>query len=116
VGSVDPLIESAPSNEACVEVRDIVPPAPPGGLAVVPRDGALEVVWSPSPDVGLATYRVYRAAAGAEAERVAEIPAGTTTWVDTTGEGGVLYRYTVTAVDAAGNEGPSSGSAEGIRQ
>ena len=116
VGSVDPLIESAPSNEACVEVRDIVPPAPPSGLAVVPRDGALEVVWSPSPDAGLATYRVYRAAAGAEAEKVAEIPAGTTTWVDTTGEGGTLYRYTVTAVDAAGNEGPPSGSAEGIRQ
>jgi hypothetical protein len=116
VGSVDPLIESAPSNEACVEVRDIVPPGPPSGLAVVPRDGALEVVWSPSPDASLAGYRVYRAVSGAEAERVAEVPAGTTTWVDSTGEGGVLYTYTVTAVDAAGNEGPPSGSAEGIRR
>lgn len=116
VGSVEPLIESAPSNEACIEVRDVVPPSPPSGLAVVPREGALEVVWSPSSDGGLASYRVYRAAAGGEREQVAEIAAGTTTWVDTTGEGGVLYRYTVTAVDAAGNEGPPSGSAEGIRQ
>jgi hypothetical protein len=114
-GSIDPLIESAPSNEVCLEVRDVIPPSPPSGLAVVPREGALEVVWSPSSDAGLAGYRVYRWEGEAEPELVAEIPAGTTTWLDDTGRGGVLYRYTVTAVDAAGNEGPTSGAAEGIR-
>ena len=115
VGSVDPLIESAPSNEACLTVSDVIPPAPPSGLAVVPRDGALEVVWSPTPDASLASYRIYRASDRGESEQIAEVPAGTTTWLDTAGEVGVLYRYSVTAVDGAGNEGPSSGSAEGIR-
>ena len=95
--------------------RDVVPPAPPSGLAVVPREGALEVVWSPSPDAGLDGYRVYRWVDEGERELVAEIAAGTTTWLDDTGQGGILYRYTVTAVDAAGNEGPASGVAEGIR-
>ncbi len=31
VGSVDPLIESAPSNEVCLDVRDIAPPPPRRG-------------------------------------------------------------------------------------
>jgi hypothetical protein len=116
VGSVEPLIESAPSNEVCLEVRDVVPPAPPSGLAVVPRAGGLEVVWSPGGEAGLASYRIYRGVGDGEPERVGEVPAGTTTWLDTTGESGVLYRYRVSAVDAAGNEGAPSGSAEGIRQ
>ena len=115
VGSVDPLIESAPSSEACLQVKDIVPPGPPSGLAVVPRGGGLEVVWSPATDGGVASYRIYRSTGGGEAERIGEVPVGTTTWLDASGESAVLYRYSVTAVDGAGNEGPPSGSAEGIR-
>jgi predicted small lipoprotein YifL len=113
VGSVEPLIESAPSNEVCLDVRDIVPPAPPSGLAVVPRGGGLEVVWSPSSDNDLGGYRIYRAAGAGEAEKVGEVPAGTTVWLDTAPQPGVLHRYTVTAFDQAGNEGPPSGAAQG---
>jgi hypothetical protein len=113
VGSVDPLIESAPSNEVCLDVRDIAPPSPPTGLAVVPREGGLEVVWSPSSASDLAGYRVYRAAGQGEASKVGEVPAGATAWLDTTTAAGVLYRYTVTAFDRAGNEGPPSGTAQG---
>jgi hypothetical protein len=113
VGSVDPLIESAPSNEVCLDVRDVAPPSPPTGLAVVPRGGGLEVVWSPSSDPDLAGYRVYRAAAEGEASRVGEVPAGATAWLDTSTEAGTLYRYTVAAFDGAGNEGPPSGTAQG---
>jgi hypothetical protein len=113
VGSVDPLIESAPSNEVCLDVHDIAPPSPPTGLAVVPRGGGLEVVWSPSSASDLAGYRVYRAAGQGEVSRVGEVPAGATAWLDTSTETGVLYRYTVTAFDRAGNEGPASGTAPG---
>jgi hypothetical protein len=113
VGSVEPLIESAPSNEVCVDVRDIAPPSPPTGLAVVPRGGGLEVVWSPSPARDLAGYRVYRAAGAGEASEVGEVPAVATAWLDTSTETNVLYRYTVTAFDQAGNEGPPSGTAQG---
>jgi fibronectin type 3 domain-containing protein len=113
VGSVDPLIESAPSNEVCLEVRDIAPPSPPTGLAVVPRRGGLEVVWSPPSDRDLAGYRIYRAIEEGEAARVGEAPAGATAWLDASAETGVLYRYTVTAFDEAGNESPPSGTAQG---
>jgi hypothetical protein len=113
VGSVEPLIESAPSNEVCLDIRDIAPPAPPTGLAVVPRGGGLEVVWSPSSASDLAGYRVYRASGEGEASKVGEVSAGATAWLDTATETGVLYRYTVTAFDGAGNEGPHSGTAQG---
>jgi hypothetical protein len=112
-GSVEPLIESAPSNDVCLAVRDIVPPSPPTGLAVVPRDAGLDVVWSPSPAPDLSGYRIYRAAEGAEAEVVAEIAPGETAWHDALVEAGVLYRYSIAALDRAGNEGPRSGSADG---
>ena len=112
-GSVDPLIESLPSNEVCLAVRDITPPSPPTGLAVVPRDTGLDVVWSPSPSLDLGGYRIYRAAGGGDAEVVGEVEAAETAWHDTSVESGVLYRYEITALDRAGNEGPPSGTAEG---
>jgi fibronectin type 3 domain-containing protein len=101
---VQPLVESAPSNEACAEVRDIAPPAVPAGLAVLPREGGLEILWSPSPEPDLAGYRVYRAAGDGAPERVAEVAAGRASWLDESARPGVDYRYAVTAFDAAGNE------------
>ncbi len=113
VGSTEPLVESAVSNEICLDVRDISPPAPPTGLAVVPRDGGLEVVWSPSSESDLGGYRIYRALGDVEPARMGEVPAGTTAWLDQTPRSGVLYRYRVTAFDSVGNEGLPSGTAQG---
>jgi fibronectin type 3 domain-containing protein len=104
VASVQPLVESAPSNEACVEVRDVTPPATPAGLAVLPREGGLEVLWSPSAEADLAGYRVYRAAPGGEPKRVAEVPAARASWLDESAQHGVTYRYAVTAFDQSQNE------------
>lgn len=116
VASSDPLIESAASNEVCVAVRDIVAPSAPSGVAVLPREDGLEVVWSPSPEADLAGYRVYRQSGEGEQVRAAEVPIGTSTWVDTTAEPGLLHRYTVSAVDAAGNESAHSPAAEARRR
>jgi hypothetical protein len=113
VASVDPLIESAPSNEMCLEVRDIAPPSPPTGLAVVPREGGLEVVWSPSSARDVAGYRIYRATGSGDAVMVAEVEASATAWRDAQVDARVLYRYTITALDQAGTEGPPSNAAEG---
>jgi hypothetical protein len=104
VASTGPLVESAPSNEACVEVRDIAAPQTPAGLAVLPREGGLEILWSPSAEADLAGYRVYRAVADAGPERVAEIGPGRASWLDETAQRGLAYRYAVTAFDQAGNE------------
>lgn len=113
VASVDPLVESAPSNEACVDVRDIEPPAAPGGLAVLPRDKGLEVLWTPSVEEDLAGYRVYREATGEARHKVADVEAGRSSWLDTGAKRGLDYRYTVTAVDRAGNESPQAPPVEG---
>jgi len=110
--SLDPLIESRSTNEVCVDVRDITPPAPPVGLSVLPREGKLELTWSPSTEPDLARYRLYRASGGAPA-RLAELPKTVTNYLDGSAEPGVTYYYTLTAVDESGNESTPSSPAEG---
>ena len=111
--SADPLVESAPSNEVCVDVRDVQAPAAPLGVASLVADDAVELSWSPSSEADLAGYRVYRGTEGAAPARVADVPAGQTTWRDPSPGRGGAHLYTVTAVDQAGNESAPSRPAEG---
>jgi fibronectin type 3 domain-containing protein len=106
VASTDPLIESAPSNEACVEVRDVSAPATPTGLAALPREGGIEILWGPSAEPDLAGYRVYRTSPGGPPQKIADLEPNRASWLDTTAARGVDYRYAVTAFDQAGNESP----------
>ena len=92
--------------------RDVEPPATPAGLAILPREGGLEVLWSASPEPDLAGYRLYRAAGAAPAERIAEVPAGKTSFLDATAQKGVVYHYSVSAFDQSGNESPQTGAVE----
>jgi hypothetical protein len=109
VVSHEPVIESASSNEACLTARDISPPTVPAGLTLLAQPGALELRWSPSPEADLAFYRVYRAAPTGAPEKIAEVPAGTSVYLDSTATAGTSYRYTITAVDRVGNESAPSG-------
>ena len=111
VVSTEPVVESGPSGEACVEVRDVFAPAAPTGVAAFVRETGAEVSWSPSPEPDLARYRVYRAEEGGPSLRVAEVAAGTTAWLDTSPLA-APRAYTVTAVDANGNESPPSRRSE----
>jgi hypothetical protein len=111
--SVDPVVESAPSNEVCVDITDVAPPAPPAGVATLAGTDAVDVSWSPSAEPDLAGYRVYRAPEGGTPSRLAELPAGQTTWRDTRPQRGGLHLYTVTAFDKSGNESAPSRPAEG---
>ncbi len=110
-----PLIESGASNESCVGVEDKKPPAAPQGVAVLATDAGIEVSWSPSPEPDLALYRVYRQASGGGPERIAEVRAPETSALDVSAGAGRLV-YFVSAVDAAGNEGPRSTPVEGGRR
>jgi hypothetical protein len=110
--SVDPLVESAASNEVCLEVRDISPPAPPTGTAVLPRERGLEVLWTPAPEADLASYRVYREAPGEPRRSLAEVEAARSAWLDESARPGVVYLYDVTALDRAGNESPRAQAVE----
>jgi len=112
VASTEPLVESGPSNEACVAVRDIAAPDAPAGLAVLPRAGGLELLWSPSPAADVAGYRVYRTAPGGELARVAEVGVERSSWLDGTAARGAVYRYAVAAFDTSGNESEASEAVE----
>jgi len=115
VASTEPVVESAASEEACVLVKDITPPAPPEGLTALAGEGLIELTWSPSPESDLDVYRLYRSAAGAAPTLVATVPGGQTRFEDKSAAPGVAYRYTLTAVDKAGNESGSSNPAEASR-
>jgi hypothetical protein len=108
VVSHEPIIESANSNEVCLTARDIAPPTVPSGLTLLAQTGGLELRWSPSPEADLAAYRVYRATPTGAPAKIGEVAAGTAMFLDTTTTAGTAYRYTVTAVDRAGNESAPS--------
>lgn len=108
VASTDPTVESAASNEACAVFRDVVAPAAPGGVAALPEEAGLLLSWSPSSEVDLAHYRVYRLAGGGR-QLVQELPPGETSLR----VGDTSRRYVVTAVDAAGNESEPSAAVGG---
>jgi hypothetical protein len=112
VAGLEPLIESAPSDEACADVKDIFPPAPPGGLAALVRGPGVEIAWSPSPEADLAGYRLWRSTGTEPPERLAELPAGELQFVDKTVRTGSIYRYYLTAFDTAGNESKPSPTVE----
>lgn len=111
VASTDPLVESVPSQEACIDFKDVVPPPAPGGLTAVVEGGAVSLSWSPVTSTDLAAYRVYRSSGNAAPERLAELPASETRYRDSRLPPGELARYSVTAVDAVGNESEASGAA-----
>jgi hypothetical protein len=116
VASLHPLVESVASNEACLDVRDIQPPETPGGLAVLPREHGIELVWTPSNEEDVASYRVYREAPGEPRQRLAEVEAGKATWTDEKARPGVVYRYSLTAVDRSGNESAPTPAVEAALQ
>jgi hypothetical protein len=110
-------VESAPSNLAAVEAKDVFPPAPPQNLVVIPVAAAgetpahFELSWSISGETDLAGYNVYRVEAGASDTRPAKrnrelLP--TPTFRDMSVVAGRGYTYSVTAVDRSGNESAPS--------
>ena len=114
VASAEPLVESAASNEACVDVKDIVPPSPPAGLTALARAEGVEVTWSPSAEADVHVYRLYRTFRR-QREKLVELKAPETSYLDATAPPGSLVRYTVTAVDQAGNESADAEPAEARR-
>jgi hypothetical protein len=110
VATVSPIVESASSEEACVGVKDVSAPATPAALtAVVEPSGSVALSWSPGTETDLAHYRVYRSLdRSAAPERIAELPPGETSYRDSGLPSGSAPRYTVSAVDAVGNESAPS--------
>jgi hypothetical protein len=95
-------VESPPSPPTCVTPRDIFPPAAPQNLAAVGAEGAINLIWEPSPAADLAGYIVLRGEVpGDKLEAVTPTPIRETTFRDAAVRAGVRYVYAVVAVDNA---------------
>ncbi len=101
-----------------VSALDRFSPAAPANLRAIAVTGAVELAWSPNSEADLAGYNVYREQQGAEPTAPAEAAAprrklnaallDIPLFRDETAAANREYRYTVTTVDAAGNESPVS--------
>jgi YD repeat-containing protein len=90
-------------NRSSVTIVDVQPPSAPGTLSGFAASATqINLSWGAAADnVGVTSYRVYRNGT------VVGTPTGTS-YSDTGVASGLSYGYRVTALDAAGNEGPSS--------
>ncbi len=106
-------IEGEPADTPVIAARDVFPPAVPEGLqaAANPEGHTIDLSWNPDTEPDLAGYFVYRRVAGSagQPERISgKMPVPTPGWSDTTAQSGVAYAYSVSAVDASGNESAHS--------
>jgi hypothetical protein len=114
-------LRSAPSAAVTVVMRDIFPPRRPVGLEAIanPSDASpsIDLSWQPNTDADLAGYRVYRQEGSAAPVRLTPEPLQVPGFRDSSAVAGHRYTYTVTAVDAVGNESaPGAAASEEIRQ
>jgi len=103
--------ESASAEPIAVRPHDSFAPAAPSGVVVAAEGETIKVYWFPNTEPDLAGYRVYRREEGRDvADRVGEVPASETSWVDTEAAPGVRYHYSVSAHDdvTPANESPRS--------
>lgn len=103
--------ESDPSMDVSIVPVDVFPPAVPAGLQATAAGTAVELSWQGDTDADLAGYRIYRAAAGGNFQKVGET-SGLPSYSDKTVMPGQIYRYAVTAFDRSGNESERSAPAE----
>jgi hypothetical protein len=103
-----PKVEGIPALEAGVDYRDVFPPPMPGRIDALPEGNAVRLVWEPVVAADLAGYVVFRAEGEGTAVRLTEKPISDTFFTDTTVQPGRSYRYTVVAVDVAGNSSAPS--------
>ena len=91
---------SEPSPPACVTAVDIVPPAAPAGLAAVPSEGGISLIWEPSSELDLGGYLVLRREPGdATLRQLMQTPILEARYRDADVRPGARYIYSVVAVD-----------------
>ena len=101
--------ESLRSEAVSVRLPDHVGPGAPIVTALEAGDGMIIVRWNPAPDPDVAGYQVYRLEKGQKTRlTAAPLAADGREFHDTTVRAGVVYGYSVSALDGSGNEGTLS--------
>lgn len=98
---------SLPSAPAAITPVDTFPPAAPTGLTALLGVTSIEIAWDRNTEPDLAGYRIYRAPAGGEFVRIAEV-GSTPTYSDRQFARNATHRYAISAIDRRGNESPRS--------
>jgi hypothetical protein len=94
------MIMSEPSPPTCINPIDIFPPAAPVGVASVPSEGGISLIWEPNSELDLDGYLVLRGEAGdATLRQLTPTPLSEARYRDTSVEPGKRYIYSVVAVD-----------------
>lgn len=91
---------SEPSPPACVTPVDFIPPAAPAGLAAVPSEGGISLIWEPNSELDLGGYLVLRREPGdATLRQLMDTPIAEARYRDADVRPGARYVYSVVAVD-----------------
>lgn len=116
---INMAVEGDDSKAGEVFTRDIYPPAEPTGLQAVfssiGQKPFVDLSWAPNMESDLAGYNVFRRLAGGDPVKLNQQLVPVPSFRDDKVVPGKTYYYTVSAVDARGNEGPHSReTAEGV--
>ena len=104
----NPKVEGLAAEELALLYRDIYPPGAPSRLDALSEGNRVRLVWTPVDAPDLAGYLVFRAEGSGEPERLTKEPAADPFFTDEAVGQGKRYRYTVRAIDRAGNQSASS--------
>jgi len=111
-GKPETRFESADTPSIKVFAHDVFPPAVPSNLqAVFSGVGQklfIDLTWAPDTDADLAAYNVYRREEGGQSRKINAAPVKAPAFRDSDVSSGHTYFYSVTAVDARGNESEHS--------
>lgn len=113
VASETPLVESDASVEGEVDHQDVFAPPPPAAITALAEVQRVRLLITPSPADDVAGYVVFRQDPRADDfRRLNQTPIGTLEYIDTGLQSGLTYRYRVSAVDRAGNQGEAGEQVE----
>ncbi|HYK51304.1 MAG TPA: hypothetical protein VEU94_16385 [Terriglobales bacterium] len=105
-------VEGTDSPPQKVFTKDVYPPAVPNGLqAVFSGPGQppfIDLLWAPNTEADLSGYNVYRREEGAQPAKINSEPVKSPAFRDVNVISGKTYWYSVSAVDARGNESARS--------
>jgi len=108
-------VEGEDTPEVTVVAHDVFPPATPGGLEAgfsgPGQKPFIDLVWTPDTDADLAGYNVYRSEDASESMKMNTDLVKSPAFRDTAVFPGHEYTYSISAVDARGNESAHSQSA-----
>ena len=101
--SFKPMVESAPTDPVCVEMKDVAPPEPPDKLLGDLGDGFVELSWAASPSTDVAAYRIYKTTESRPRALLLETQ-GPVLRVRDSSRGSGVRTYEAVALDKSGNE------------